>query len=146
MRTPSDILGVVAQVGIALFATVAATNILDLPALTEVVKGLLLLFGQVISGVAVFAVGLYLANLSHQLVISSGGNQMGLVAQAARIAILIFSGAMALQQIGIAPNIVMLAFGLLLGSLAVAIALAFGLGGQQVAAEQLKEWRQQLRR
>jgi hypothetical protein len=67
-----------------------------------------------------------------------------MVAQAARLAILTFAGAMALQQIGLAPNLVMLAFGLLFGSLAIAVAIAFGLGGQQVAAEQLRQWKQRL--
>jgi hypothetical protein len=47
---------------------------------------------------------------------------------------------MALERIGIAPNIVNLAFGLLLGGIAVAIALAFGLGGREVANEQLRSW------
>ena len=47
---------------------------------------------------------------------------------------------MSLQQMGIAPNIVNLAFGLLVGGIAAAIALAFGLGGREVAAEQLREW------
>jgi hypothetical protein len=48
--------------------------------------------------------------------------------------------AMALQQMGIAPNIVNLAFGLLLGAIAVAVAIAFGLGGRDVAANQLQNW------
>jgi hypothetical protein len=47
---------------------------------------------------------------------------------------------MALQQMGIASNIVNLAFGLLLGAIAVAIALAFGLGGREIAAEKIREW------
>lgn len=139
-RSPSDVLGVVTMVGIVLFASVAATNVLDLPALTSVMQGLLSLFGQILSGLVVFAVGLYLANLAAQLVGSSGGSQAPLLANSSRVAILVFSGAMALQQIGVAPSIVNLAFGLLLGSVAVAGAVAFGLGGREVAAEQLREW------
>jgi hypothetical protein len=139
-RSPSDALGVVTTVGILLFASVAATNVLALPALTEVMKGLLQLFGQILSGLVVFGVGLYLANLAAQLVSSSGGAQAQLLARTSRVAIVIFTGAMALQQIGVAPSIVNLAFGLLLGSVAVAGAVAFGLGGRKVAAEQLREW------
>jgi hypothetical protein len=139
-RSPSDVLGVVTLVGILLFASVAATNVLALPALTEVMQGLLRLFGQILSGLVVFAVGLYLANLAAQLVRSSGGAQARLLARTSRVAIVIFTGAMALQQIGVAPSIVTLAFGLLLGSVAVAAAVAFGLGGRDVAAEQLRHW------
>jgi hypothetical protein len=47
---------------------------------------------------------------------------------------------MALNQMGVAPNIVTLAFCLLRGGVAVAIALAFGLGGREVAKEQLRSW------
>jgi hypothetical protein len=136
------VLGVVTLVGILLFASVAATNVLALPALTEVMQGLLKLFGQILSGLVVFAVGLYLANLAAQLVSSSGGPQAQLLARTSRVAIVIFTGAMALQQIGVAPSIVNLAFGLLLGSVAVAGAVAFGLGGREVAAEQLRHWLQ----
>jgi hypothetical protein len=47
---------------------------------------------------------------------------------------------MALSRIGVAPEIVNLAFGLLLGAIAVAIAIAFGLGGRDVAGEELRHW------
>lgn len=70
----------------------------------------------------------------------SSGHQAPLLGQISHVAFIGFSGAMALRQIGVAPNIVGLAFGLVLGSLAVAAAVAFGLGGREVAAEQLREW------
>ena len=47
---------------------------------------------------------------------------------------------MALQHVGIASQIVNLAFGFFIGGLAVAFALAFGLGGRKVAGEKLREW------
>jgi hypothetical protein len=52
---------------------------------------------------------------------------------------------MGLRQMGIADDIVNLAFGLLLGAIAVAVALAFGLGSREIAAREvesvLKQWR-----
>lgn len=139
-RTPSEIIGIVVLVGIMLFATVAATNILNLPALTLIVTGLLIIFGQILAGLVVFAVGLYLANLAYNLITSSGTAQAQILGQTARIAIIALVSAMALQQIGVATSIVNLAFGLLLGAVAVAIAIAFGLGGRDVAADQLRDW------
>lgn len=139
-RRPSELVGVVVMVGILLFALVAATDVLGLPALTTIVSGLLALSGQALAGLVVFAVGLYLANLAAGLLRSSGSRQGALLAQISRVAIVGFSGAMALQQIGVAPSIVNLAFGLLLGAIAVAAALAFGLGGRDVAAEQWRAW------
>jgi uncharacterized membrane protein len=47
---------------------------------------------------------------------------------------------MALQQMGLADEIISLAFGLLFGAIAVAAAIAFGLGGRDIAARQLDEW------
>jgi hypothetical protein len=41
---------------------------------------------------------------------------------------------------GIAPDILHLAFGLTLGALSIAAAIAFGLGGRDVAGEQLRQW------
>ncbi|KAM3097379.1 mechanosensitive ion channel [Phormidesmis sp. 146-12] len=139
-RTPSEIAGVVVLVGILLFATVPAADVLNLPALTLIITGLLAIFGRLLVGLAVFAVGLYLANLAYSLITSSGSRQSKFLGQTARIAIIALVAAMALQQAGIAPNIVNLAFGLLLGAIAVAIALAFGLGGRDVAADQLRDW------
>ncbi|MBD1873697.1 mechanosensitive ion channel [Nodosilinea sp. FACHB-131] len=139
-RTPSEIVGIITLVAIVLFGAVTATEILNFAGLTEIVRAILRIGARVLSGVVVFAVGLYLANLAFRLVNAMGTGQARVLAQAARIAILIFVGAMALQQMGVAPDIVNLAFGLLLGAIAVAIAIAFGLGGRDVAADQLREW------
>jgi hypothetical protein len=139
-RTPSEFVGIVVQVGIMLFAVVAATDVLGIPALTAIVSGIVLVAGRVLSGLVVFAIGLYLANLAFSLIASSGTRQARLLGQTARIAIIAFVAALALQQMGIGSDIVNLAFGLLLGAIAVGIALAFGLGGREIAADQIREW------
>ena len=139
-QTPSEVAGLIARVGVMLVATVAATEVLGIPSLNNLVDGLLTISGQVLSGVVVFAIGLYLANLAQRVVSNSGTPQSQVLGQAARLAIIIFVGAMALQQMGIAASIVNLAFGLLLGAVAVALAISFGLGGRDVAAEQLRDW------
>lgn len=139
-QTPSQIAGTVTLVGTMLVAVVAAIDVLNLPALKAVSTSLLAIAGQALVGVVVFAVGLYLANLSAKLVRSSGMPEANTLANVARIVILAFSGAIALERAGVSTNIVNLAFGLLLGAVAVAIAIAFGLGGRDVAADQLREW------
>ncbi len=139
-RTPSEIVGIVVLVGIMLFGAIAATNVLNIPALTTIVTGITVILGRIIAGLVVFAIGLYLANLVFNLITSSGTRQSRILGYTARIAIIVLVSAMALQQIGIASDIVNLAFGLLLGAIAVAIALAFGLGSRDIAAEQVREW------
>lgn len=145
-RTPAEIAGIIVLVGIVLFGLVAATEVLQFEVLTAIVNGILLVSARVLSGVIVFGIGLYLATLAYNLITSSGGRQAQILGQTARVAIIALVSAMALQQMGIASNIVNLAFGLLVGAIAVAIALAFGLGGRDVAADQLREWLASFRR
>jgi hypothetical protein len=139
-KTPSELVGLICWISIMLVATLTAVDILGIPALAAVFAVILAIAGQVLIGVVVFAIGLYLANLAFNLILSSGTSQSRFLAQCARIAIITLVGAMALNRMGIAPNIVNLAFGLILGGIAVAIALAFGLGGREVAREELKSW------
>jgi hypothetical protein len=138
-RTPSEIVGLIVLVAIVLVGAVAATEVLQFEQLTTIVQAVLRISLRVLSGVVIFGVGLYFANLAFNL-ISTGSKQMNILAQTARIAIIAFVAALSLQQMGIAPDIVNLAFGLLLGSIAVAIAIAFGLGGRDIASEQIREW------
>jgi hypothetical protein len=50
-----------------------------------------------------------------------------------------------LRQMGLANEIINLAFGLLLGAIAVAAALAFGLGGREIAAREVEHWLQSIK-
>jgi hypothetical protein len=139
-QSPAEIVGIIVIGGVVLFGVVTATDMLGLPALTAIVKSLIQVLGQILSGLLVFGVGLYLANLAFNLIAASGSGQVQILGHTARIAIISFIGAMALRQIRVATDIVNLAFGLLLGAVAVAIAIAFGWGGKDIAAEQMREW------
>lgn len=139
-QPPSQVVGMITLVGIMLLGTIAAVEVLNISALTAFVSALVVVLGRVLVGILVLAVGLYFANLAFRILSSTGTAQSRLVAQAVRLALLTFVGAIALQQMGIAPSLVNLAFGLLFGSIAVAIALAFGLGCRSIAAAQVQEW------
>ncbi len=102
-------------------------------------------FWRVVLGLIIFAIGLYLANLASKTVLASGAAQAGLLAMTARLSIMVLAGAMALQQMGLANEIINLTFGLLLGAVAVAVAIAFGLGGRDIAAQRLGEWLESIR-
>jgi hypothetical protein len=123
-----------------LFASVEAARLLGFGALADLLAQFIQLGGQIILGLIVFGIGLYLANLAANMIESSGATNARLLAWAARVAILVLSGAMALRQMGIANEIVNLAFALLLGAIAVAAALAFGLGGRETAGRELETW------
>lgn len=139
-RTPSEIVGYAVLVVIMLFATIEGLRLLGFALAAELVAQFLVFAGQVLLGLVIFAIGLFLANLAADMVRGSGARQADLLAVATRVSILALATAMALRQMGLAPEIVTLAFGLILGAIAVASALAFGLGGREIAGEQLRDW------
>jgi Conserved TM helix len=139
-KTPSEIAGIVVLVGTMLLATVSALDILQIRALSNITESVVAIAGQILMGLVVFGIGLFLANLAYRLINAAGSRQANILAQAARVCIIVLVGAMGLQRMGIAPDIVNLAFGLTLGAIAIASAIAFGLGGRDVAGEQLREW------
>jgi hypothetical protein len=76
---------------------------------------------------------------------SAGESQRGL-ARVAHLAILGLVIAMGLRAMGIADDIVNLAFALTFGAVAVAVALSFGLGGREAAGRQMEYWLAKLRK
>jgi Conserved TM helix len=145
-KTPSELAGIVVLVGTMLLAAVSALDILKIKALTNITESVIMIAGQILMGLVIFGVGLFLANLAYRLINAAGNRQANILAQAARICIIVLVGAMGLQRMGIASDIVNLAFGLTLGAISIAAAIAFGLGGRDVAGEQLREWLSGFRR
>lgn len=139
-RTPSEIAGSLILVAVVLFASVEAFQLLGFSLVADLVYQFLVAAGQVLVGLLVFAIGLYLASVAAQAVLASGTTQASLLALATRVSIIALAGAMALRQMDLANEIINLAFGLLLGAVAVAMALAFGLGGRDIAARELEAW------
>ena len=144
-RTPAEVAGYLVLVGIMLFATIEAVRELGFVLLADLVMRFTVFAGEVVMGLIIFGIGLFLANQASSTVLSSGANQAGLLALVARASIIVLAGAMGLRQMGLAEDIINLAFGLLLGSVAVAAALAFGLGAREVAGREVSEWVQSLK-
>ena len=139
-RTLSEIVGYLVLVGVMLLASMEAARLLGFTLLADMVAEFTFFAGQAVLGLIIFGIGLYLANLAAEVVKASGAAQGGLLALAARISILVLAGAIALSQMGLASEIINLAFGVVLGAIGVAVALAFGLGGREIAARELEEW------
>lgn len=144
-QTPSSLAGYLVLITIIFFAAIEAAELLGFSMLSDIIADFIVFAGQVALAVALFAVGLFLANLVYDAVRSSGASHASLLATVSRVAILVLAGSMALRQIGVASDIINLAFGLILGAVAVAVAIAFGFGGRDIAAKQLQDWQSQLR-
>ncbi len=145
-KKPSAVVGYLALVAILLFAFMEAVDLLGFDMLANLTVEFVVFSGHILLGVVIFAIGLYLANVASKTLSTGKSKQTHFLALAAKIAILVFAGAMALRQMGLANEIITLAFGLILGSLAVAIALAFGFGGRDVAARHLEDWTKSLKK
>ena len=139
-RTPSELVGYLVLVTIMLFAIFEASSLLGFESLAEVMKELTVLGGHILLALIIFGLGLYLANLASKTIQSSKSDQADLLSTVSRVAIILLSGSIALRYTGLANEIINLAFGLVLGALALALAIAFGVGGREIAARKLEEW------
>ena len=139
-RSLSEVVGVLVVVAVMLLAATEAADLLGLGIVATMVANFTTFAGQILLAAIIIGIGLYLANLAKNVIVAASGEGSAFTANLARIAILVFAGALALQQLGIASEIVNLAFGILLGTIGVAAALAFGLGSREIAGKQTEEW------
>jgi len=137
---PSGLVAKVVNFAIILFASMEAFAMLGLDAISDIINRFILFGGQILMGVIILVVGLMIANFTESAVKSSGTPNSGFLATFAKIGIMVLAIAMGLQEMGLASEIITLAFGLLLGAVAVAIAIAFGIGGKDIAAQKTKEF------
>lgn len=140
-KTPaSTFVGRVALFFAMLFATVEAANQLGFGQVSEIVATFIRFGGDVLLGSLILVIGFWLANLAYDAIDRASGPATKGLARVGRFAILALVVAMGLRAMGIADDIVNLAFGLTLGAIAVAVALAFGLGGRDAAGKLMAHW------
>ena len=142
--SPSALAGKLVLIVVLLFASIEAANLLGFSMLAGLTKDFVTWGGHVLLGLVIFGFGLLLANWVAGVVRASDSPQAPLLSLAARVTILLLAGAMALRQMELANDIVNLAFGLVIGAVAVAVALAFGLGGRDTAARLLNDWHKKM--
>ncbi len=108
---------------------------LNFSQLSEILNNLLEVSGQVFFGLAILAVGNYLSILAANALASSESGKI--LSSIVPFAVLGVFLAIGLRTMGIANEIVNLAFGLTLGAVAVAFALSYGLGGREAAGKHM---------
>jgi len=135
----SKIVANVAMIAIILAALIEATKQLGGGTIAIFLAQITELGGKVIFGTLIIVAGIFLARILANLV-GSGTGEGGYAQTIVKYAAIALFTAIGLTFMGLADQIVMMAFGLILGSAAVATAIAFGLGGRDWAARQLEEW------
>lgn len=121
---------------------VAGVEKLNFPQFSVILNNLLELSAQIFFGLIIMAIGNFIANIAHNALEKSNA----FMATIAKIATLGLFLAIALRTMGIANDIVNLAFGLTLGAVAVAVALSFGLGGREAAGKHMEYLMSKFRR
>ena len=140
----SEILGLLVFWFLFLIVIVATLEILGLTGATETLNAIFLYIPKVVAAVVVLILGLYFANFLQTVTrtsfINAGLKQADSMALVAYYAAVVFIVAAVLQILDIAAEIVMWAFVLIFGSICLALAIALGLGGKDVAARFLEKW------
>ena len=115
---------------LVMFAVILiAANALGLESLANVFSELVSYIPSVIAAIVIILVGIVLGNFV--------GRALARVGRGGVVLLAVF---MALQELGIANEIVTTAFAILFGAIALALALAFGLGNRDLAGEVVREW------
>jgi hypothetical protein len=125
-----------------LAAAAAAVTVLQIDVISEVFASVLEFGAGLLVGGIILIIGNFLGTLAYEKLTNHGSPGL---ANIARIAILGLVLAMGLKAMGLADNIVSMAFGFTLGSVAVAAALAFGLGGRDAAKSIADDWARKIK-
>ena len=136
--SPSRTVGTAVMIAILLFFAVQAAQLLNSPIIAAMLAQVLELGGQVLFGTIIILAGVVIARVVSGLV--SGAETTGWLPAIVRWSIIALSVAMGLRFMGLANEIVIIAFTAIIGSAAVASALAFGLGGRPTAHKLLERW------
>ena len=137
--SPSRLVANIAFIAVLLAAAIEAAQQLGGGTVAIFLAQVTELGGKVIFGTLIIVTGVFLARIIAGLVGSSTG-EGSYAEEIVKYAIIVLFTAIGLTFMGLADQIVILAFGLILGSAAVAVALAFGLGGRDAAARILERY------
>ncbi|MGD8520876.1 MAG: hypothetical protein PVF56_06990 [Desulfobacterales bacterium] len=143
-KTPSEIVGHLIYWFIMILVLIASLDALGLPIVSDLLNDVFLYIPNVIAAIIVLILGILFGNLLSAIVQTAASNA-GIaaaegLAKTSLYAVVFFAGTVALIQLGIGEEIVTSAFVIALGAAALALALAFGLGGKDVAGDYLKKW------
>lgn len=146
-QTSTEILGLLIFWFLFLIVLVATLDTLGLPGVTETLNAIFLYIPKVVAAIVILILGLYFANFLETITRTSCANaglrNSGGIGRVTYYAAVVFLIAAILQILEIAGEIVMWAFVSVFGAACLALAIAFGLGGRDVAARHLERWLEQ---
>ena len=136
--SPSNVVGYTTMVFMMLFGIMMAADLLGFTAVRELIAVLTQFLGLVILGVVIIGIGILIANFVANILRAAGRSES--MISLVKISIIVLSVVLGIRAMGFADDLILLGFGLALGAAALAAAIAFGLGGREVAGELLARW------
>jgi len=141
-KSPSYVIGFLVYWLIILLFLVSAANAVQLTVVSELLERFVLFVPKLIGAVLVVAGGLLLGHFFSEIVLNAAtANKLDgalALSKLVRVTIVVFTGIMALEQIDIDTSIITSSIQIILAAIGLGFAIAFGLGGRDVAAEIIK--------
>ena len=133
---------------VMLVVILLASTALGLESINEMFGTMLAFIPTLIAAIVIVILGMIVGEFVRGLILASAGNVAGVptLAKLAKGAVVVIAIFMALQQVGVAEEIVTAAFTLTLGAIGLAVGLAFGLGNRDLAGEITRRWYEEGRR
>jgi len=132
-QTPHSILGKLVFWFVFIIAITMAADALGIPQVSEVLAQLIAYIPNIIAAILILILAALLANFLASIVRGATGS--GLLGSVAQYAIMVYAIFAAITQLGIAVELTAPTFLIVLGAVALAAAIAFGIGGREVAAD-----------
>jgi len=137
-RSPAELAGALVMLAVMLVAITQASEVLGFAILSAAVAILGEVLARIAAALVVMLAGMWLATLAGSAIAASSLTNAAVAGLVAKAAILFFTGALALRQAGLPNEIVAIAFGSIVGALAIGVAIAIGVGGRHVAGRLLE--------
>ena len=127
---------------VMLVVILLASTALGLESINQMFGTMLSFIPTLIAGIVIVILGMIVGEFVRGLILASAGQVSGVptLAKLAKSAVVVISIFMALQQVGVAEDIVTSAFTLILGAVVLGVGLAFGLGNRELAGEITRRW------
>ena len=127
---------------VMLVVILLASAALGLESINAMFGQMLAFLPTLIAGSVIVILGMIVGEFLRALLVASAGRVSGVptVARVAKWVVVLIAAFMALQQVGVSDDIVTNAFTLILGAVALAAGLAFGLGNRELAGEITRRW------
>jgi len=127
---------------VMLVVILLSATALGLESINQMFGMMLSYIPTLIAAIIIVILGMIVGEFVRALVLASAGAVVGVptLAKVAKTAVILIAIFMALQQVGVAPEIVTSAFTLIVGAVALAVGLAFGLGNRELAGEITRRW------